>query len=191
MFEPTHYQIRPMQLEDIPDITAIEEQFTPIPFEGYSNELLNNPYACYFVLVAYFGSRPGQIIGYIGHWIMAGESHISIIATDPAWRGRKLGALLLLHTLMIAIEQEATIATLEVRSSNEAAQNLYLKYGFEIVGERPRYYRDNGEDALIMTVDLDRPYPQQVAYWLEELVEQLTSEVLFPAGCKKVINDEL
>lgn len=191
MFQPALYQIRPMQLDDIPDIIAIEEQFTPIPFEGYQNELLNNPYACYFVLVAHVWPRPGQIIGYIGHWLLAGEAHISIIATDSDWRGRKLGALLLLHTLTIAIQQEATIATLEVRSSNEAAQNLYLKYGFEIVGERPRYYRDNGEDALIMTADLAYPYPQQVAYWLDQLAQQIGSEVLFPAGCTNMMNDGL
>ena len=189
MFVPTLFQIRPMELDDIPDILTIEQQFTSIPFTGYQNELLNNPYACYFVLVAHAWPRPGQLIGYIGHWLMAGEAHISIIATDYAWRGRKLGALLLLHTLSLAIQQEATIATLEVRSSNEAAQNLYLKYGFELVGERPRYYQDNGEDALIMTVDLAPP--QQVADWLDELVWQIGSEVLFPAGCKKAINDEL
>jgi ribosomal-protein-alanine N-acetyltransferase len=32
-----------------------------------------------------------------------------------------------------------------------AAGRLYQKYGFQNVGRRPRYYSDNGEDALIMT----------------------------------------
>jgi ribosomal-protein-alanine N-acetyltransferase len=40
--------------------------------------------------------------------------------------------------------------TLEVRRSNMAAQGLYTKLGFKIEGERPNYYEDNGEDALIM-----------------------------------------
>jgi ribosomal-protein-alanine N-acetyltransferase len=43
------------------------------------------------------------------------------------------------------------MATLEVRVSNQAAVNLYHKFGFQIVGRRARYYRDNGEDALLMT----------------------------------------
>jgi ribosomal-protein-alanine N-acetyltransferase len=43
-------------------------------------------------------------------------------------------------------------ATLEVRASNIAAQQLYYHLGFEIVARRPRYYRDNNEDALIMTL---------------------------------------
>jgi ribosomal-protein-alanine N-acetyltransferase len=42
-------------------------------------------------------------------------------------------------------------ATLEVRVSNRAALSLYLKYGFEIVSRRKRYYTDNNEDAFIMT----------------------------------------
>lgn len=45
----------------------------------------------------------------------------------------------------------ARVVTLEVRVSNQLAQALYLKYGFEIVGQRRNYYSDNGEDALIMT----------------------------------------
>jgi ribosomal-protein-alanine N-acetyltransferase len=45
------------------------------------------------------------------------------------------------------------MVTLEVRVSNSVAQNLYRKYGFVITGTRPRYYRDNDEDAHIMTVE--------------------------------------
>jgi ribosomal-protein-alanine N-acetyltransferase len=41
---------------------------------------------------------------------------------------------------------------LEVRAGNEAAQTLYRKFGFEVVGHRPRYYQDNHEDALLMTL---------------------------------------
>jgi ribosomal-protein-alanine N-acetyltransferase len=45
---------------------------------------------------------------------------------------------------------EATVATLEVRPSNQAALAIYHKYAFERVGCRRRYYAD-GEDALILT----------------------------------------
>ena len=40
--------------------------------------------------------------------------------------------------------------TLEVRVSNAGAIALYERYGFRGVGTRPRYYADNGEDAIIM-----------------------------------------
>ena len=47
----------------------------------------------------------------------------------------------------------AAYATLEVRKSNEVAQNLYKSLGFIKLGVRKRYYEDNGEDALIMVCD--------------------------------------
>ena len=57
-----------------------------------------------------------------------------------------------------AVDRRAREATLEVRLSNMPARRLYEKYGFRPVGIRPRYYSDNGEDALIMTTDaLDSP----------------------------------
>jgi ribosomal-protein-alanine N-acetyltransferase len=43
--------------------------------------------------------------------------------------------------------------TLEVRVSNHEAIEMYEKLGFRSAGARPRYYRDNGEDALIMWLD--------------------------------------
>jgi ribosomal-protein-alanine N-acetyltransferase len=53
----------------------------------------------------------------------------------------------------MAIQLNAHIATLEVRTSNELAQVLYQKYDFYKTGIRHRYYTDNGEDAFIMTTD--------------------------------------
>ena len=44
--------------------------------------------------------------------------------------------------------------TLEVRASNSAALQLYESGGFKRVGVRPRYYANDGEDAVIMLYDL-------------------------------------
>ena len=93
----------------------------------------------------------GNILGYGGFWLMAGEAHISTIAVRPEWRRRGIGELLLVAMLERAVELGADLATLEVRVSNVAAQSLYQKYGFAKVGLRPHYYSDRGEDALIMT----------------------------------------
>jgi ribosomal-protein-alanine N-acetyltransferase len=51
------------------------------------------------------------------------------------------------------MHQCATV-TLEVRRSNVAAHALYRRFGFEEVGVRPRYYIENGEDAIVMTLAL-------------------------------------
>ncbi|HWQ84167.1 MAG TPA: hypothetical protein VN363_06345, partial [Anaerolineales bacterium] len=66
---------------------------------------------------------------------------------------------LLVQALQDSIQHNCTSATLEVRAGNLAAQGLYQGFGFEIVGMRPKYYQDNQEDALIMTVS-----PLNMAY---------------------------
>jgi ribosomal-protein-alanine N-acetyltransferase len=75
-----------------------------------------------------------------------------------AHRGHGVGELLLNTLIDHAYELQAQTITLEVRVSNTVAQKLYLKYGFQPAGTRPRYYTDNGEDALIMWTDpIDTP----------------------------------
>ena len=96
---------------------------------------------------------------------------------SPQWRRRRLGELLLLGTLFVALSQQATLVTLEVRRSNTIAQSLYSKYRFEKAGVRKGYYRDTGEDGLIMTVQpLDREY-QRFYIQCDELISYLTTRL--------------
>ncbi len=99
--------------------------------------------------------RPnGMIVGYGGLWYIAGEGHISTIATHPDQRGRGYGEILLAAMLRRAITLQAEYIVLEVRVSNEIAQNLYTKYEFRTVGTKPNYYRLDNEDAYDMRLDL-------------------------------------
>ncbi|HEY8446279.1 MAG TPA: ribosomal protein S18-alanine N-acetyltransferase [Thermomicrobiales bacterium] len=91
-----------------------------------------------------------HIAGFAGMWTAFDEAHITTIGVDPIYRGRGFGELLLIGLFDEAIRREANWLTLEVRVSNEVAQRLYRKYGFEVQGTRRRYYSDNGEDAYIM-----------------------------------------
>ena len=50
------------------------------------------------------------------------------------------------------IAMGARLLTLEVRLSNQSAINLYHKHGFEVVGRKVRYYMDNQEDAILMSL---------------------------------------
>lgn len=157
LISPAPWHLRPLQQDDIEAILIIERASFPTAWtaKGYEYELAENKLAHYVVLA----HESAGIVGYAGYWLLADEVHISIITVDPAWRGRSLGELLLLHILLQAYEHEARLATLEVRRSNTVAQALYRKYGFEEVGMRPRYYHDNGEDACIMTAQpLDAAY---------------------------------
>lgn len=103
------------------------------------------------------GSKTGDgeyITGFVGMWIMVDEAHIINIAVRGVCRGQGIGELLLISAIDMANKLQASVVTLEVRASNTIAQKLYLKYGFNNVGTRKRYYTDNNEDAFIMTTDI-------------------------------------
>jgi ribosomal-protein-alanine N-acetyltransferase len=144
-----------MRLEDLDAVLAIEVNSfpTPWPRTGYEHELTRNEHAHYHILLG----PDEQIVGYAGQWLVAGEGHVSIMAVDPAWRGYGLGELLLNSLIEQAEEAGAERVLLEVRTGNHTAQALYQKYQFEQVGRRPNYYRDTGEDALLMTLELNHP----------------------------------
>jgi ribosomal-protein-alanine N-acetyltransferase len=142
--------IEPMTLDDLPAVRAIERASftTPWPDDAYRSELQTNRLATYVV------ARAGEeVVGFAGLWLMVDEAHITTFAVHPAWRRRRIGERLLVALLDVAIARQAREATLEVRLSNVAARRLYEKYGFRPVGLRPRYYSDDGEDALIMTTE--------------------------------------
>jgi ribosomal-protein-alanine N-acetyltransferase len=96
--------------------------------------------------------RPELIVGFIGVWMLPDEAHIVTVAVRDGYRREGLGELLLIAAIDLAQAQRQPLVTLEVRVSNDAAVALYEKYGFERVGMRPRYYSDNHEDALVLTV---------------------------------------
>jgi ribosomal-protein-alanine N-acetyltransferase len=96
----------------------------------------------------------GRIVGYVLFWILAEEVDIHNIAVHPDFRRQGIGRLLLEQVAAAARRQERLRVTLDVRSSNAAAQSLYLSLGFVARGLRKGYYSDNGEDALVMALEL-------------------------------------
>jgi ribosomal-protein-alanine N-acetyltransferase len=139
-----------MAIADLPAVHEIEHASfrTPWPDDAYRSEIVGNRLASYLVV------RAGDdVVAYGGIWLMVDEAHVTTFAVAPAWRRRRVGETLLLALLDLAIARHAREATLEVRLSNLPARRLYEKFGFRPVGLRPRYYSDNGEDALIMTTE--------------------------------------
>jgi len=171
------YSIRPMTVPDLPQIEEIEAESFPSvwPASAYKRELSSNNLARYLVAAraaATAGEEAGigrllksvrglvrrpeppalEVIGgFIGVWLMVDEAHIVTVAVRARERRRGIGELLLLAAFDHAADKDVPVLTLECRVSNLEAQALYLKYGFENVGLRKRYYTDNNEDAVIMT----------------------------------------
>lgn len=143
---------RSMTVSDIPAILEIEhEAFTsPWSEEAFVNELTNNMFARYLVM-----EYRGEVLGYGGMWVIMDEAHITNVAIRFDMRGKGLGNRLLDQMQRTAVFFGAARMTLEVRVSNERAQTLYRKFGFQPSGIRPHYYSDNNEDALIMWAELD------------------------------------
>jgi len=142
---------RLMKVEDIPHILIIEREAFTMPWteEAFRNELTHNHFAKYMVM-----ELQSQIIGYAGLWAIVDEAHVTNIALLEAYRGRKWGERLLEELMKTASYLGMKSITLEVRVSNQIAQNLYRKKGFRSAGTRKGYYSDNREDALIMWADL-------------------------------------
>jgi len=157
------FAVEPMAVPDLGDVMVIERLSFSSPWSerAYRFEIEKNENSVMLVVRPAFPlslwdrirGRAGvrsPVLGYGGLWLLVDEAHISTIAVHPKWRSKGLGELLLLSLLEQGARRGMQKATLEVRVSNEAAQGLYHKLGFEIAGRQKRYYSDNNEDAFIM-----------------------------------------
>ncbi len=144
-----------MQLKDIPRVHEIDVlSFTmPWPEKSYQFELNENPTTLALVAEVSDTQAKPLVIGMAIVWMVVDEAHIATIAIHPAYRGLGFGKSLLGEVLRQTVQRGASLATLEVREQNLLAQQMYLKFGFRIVGRRLRYYKDNNEDAVLMTVN--------------------------------------
>ncbi len=161
-------QIRSMQRADLEQVQAIDQiSFTlPWPASAYRYELEENEASRLWVAETTDAQGHPTIIGIIIIWLILDEAHVATIAVHPDYRHRGVAQQLLVVAMQDAVRLGALQATLEVRAGNWVAQKLYHRFQFEVVGRRIRYYRDNNEDALIMTTRK-----------LSEIVPQIESTV--------------
>lgn len=123
--------------------------------DGYRREL-ESPNSHFLGLFSPYSSS--ELLGMGCFWSILEEAHITILAVHPQYHRQGLGQVLLYSLLKTASDRGLERATLEVRASNQAAISLYQKFGFKTAGRRPRYYKDNDEDALILWLsDLQQP----------------------------------
>jgi ribosomal-protein-alanine N-acetyltransferase len=160
-----------MILEDIHRVHEIDvvSFAMPWPEKSYQFELTQNPTTLAIVAELVPQDVKSVVIGMSVVWMMVNEAHIATIAVHPEFRGVGLGKRLLAETLRQSIERGAILATLEVRENNQAAQQMYTKFGFKVVGRRPHYYADNNEDAILMTLNGLSPRYLQ---WLNNIMQE-------------------
>lgn len=106
---------------------------------------MDKPETDYFVV-----QDKGEVVGFLSTLLLVGELEITNIAVHPDVQGRGLA-----DQLMTQLDTEHQPIFLEVRASNQRAQRLYKKYGFEPVGRRKNYYHNPTEDAVLMVKNAD------------------------------------
>ena len=137
-----------------PDVHASSAPAFPVPWPDYAfrQELETNRMAHYLVVRV-----AREMVAYGGIWLMVDEAHITTFAVLPDWRRRGVGGRLMLELMAPrARPRRASWPRSRSGSATQPARALYGRFGFRPVGIRPRYYSDNGEDALIMTTDAAR-----------------------------------
>jgi len=142
--------IRRMEGRDIPEVLEIDRSSFTLPWteRAYRYEVEENKAARCWV-----ATLDDRVVAMLVLWIILDEAHIATVATHPHYRRQGLGSRLLTRALVSAHEEGAVKALLEVRARHTTAQKLYRNLGFVEVGRRPKYYHDNDEDALLMTLD--------------------------------------
>lgn len=142
--------IRSMQTADLPGVRRIEQEAMIDPWT--EEQLLAEMDVVNGVaLVAEAGH---QVCGYAFFRTCEPESELLQLAVARDRRRQGIGSTLLLHALRCLSEQGYTTCFLEVRGSNEEAQHIYTKAGFQQVGIRKKYYGQPVEDALQLCRDL-------------------------------------
>ena len=150
----TPVSIRRMELSDVDTVKEIDNlSFTlPWPRRAFLFELQENQASHFYVAEHTGPDGESRVVGMIGLWLIVDEVHISTLAVHPAYRRQGIARRLILEAILQSRRKGARSATLEVRESNLGALELYQQLGFRITGRRARYYKDNNEDAVLMTI---------------------------------------
>ncbi|OMH35244.1 ribosomal protein S18-alanine N-acetyltransferase [Tersicoccus sp. Bi-70] len=146
-----------MTAADLDTVHTLEQRLFPVdawPAQMFRDELAETDTRRYLV-AEIFTPQGARIVGYAGLMCVLPIADVQTIAVEPAHEGRGIGSALLTALIGEASQRGAEDVLLEVRRDNPRAQELYLRFGFEQIHVRPRYYRD-GVDALIMRKQLDR-----------------------------------
>lgn len=132
--------------EHLNQIMEIEKECFIEPFkeESLIYELMENAFSVFYVAII-----DNKVVGFIDFWITFDSSTICQIAVSKAYRNKGIASKLLEKMFIDLKDKEVVVSSLEVRTHNIEAINLYLKHGYfkEIV--KPHYY-NNGDDALYM-----------------------------------------
>ena len=147
-------QMRPMRLEDLDQVTAIEITAYDYPWtHAIFRDCLRAGYNCWVL------AQSVEVIGYGVLTVAAGEAHVLNVCVARAEQSGGHGKHLMRRLIELARWHQAERIFLEVRPSNARAVELYHDLGFNEIGKRPNYYpaKRGREDAIVMALELLPP----------------------------------
>lgn len=153
--EPSHCLapclVRQAKHQDLSEIYELEKECFSMPwsFESLEKDITSNKNSTYLTAVL-----NGRIIGYIGMWQIFEDAEITNLAVSKDFRRKGIGNRLIREICSVAEKKGATRILLEVRQTNKAAIDLYISNDFKRISIRKCYYKDTGEDAIIMLKNL-------------------------------------
>lgn len=139
--------IEPMRRRHLRGVVSIEERTNHRPWSLslFAGELKMPTSRVYVVAL-----ENSVVLGFAGAMYVGDEAHITTVAVHPAEMRQQIATRLMLAVTRCCLTDGIGAVTLEVRITNRPAQELYRRFGYAPGGIRPQYYRDVGEDALIM-----------------------------------------
>ncbi len=148
LYGETKLSVKWMEERDVSEVVKLEKEIFPFPWlkEGFLYRLGDPEFN-----VSLVGFIQNELVAYTVSYIVYDELHFDNLAVRKNFRKIKVGEILLWLTLKIGKEKKCLWSFLEVRKGNTPAINLYKKFGFEKVGVRKNYYREENEDALLMS----------------------------------------
>lgn len=150
VFNPRDASFHKLDTRDLEQLLLLERQCFNQPWSAKQFNL-----ALEQELFNVFGFKYNSVLlAYLSLYHTGEEMEIFNIGVHPDLRRLGLGRRLLGLVLQIGNKMGIRYAFLEVRESNAPARGLYADFGFEQVGRRKKYYPDNGEDALVMRLEL-------------------------------------
>lgn len=143
------FVVRRFKIKDIKSLGDLEKECFSRPWseESLLTEFSKQNSFCFVAITP----QNSKIIGYIGCYSVLDECYITNLAVSHLARGQGVGSTLVERVLKEAMQRNFAFVTLEVRTSNVVAINLYKHAGFKEQGIRKAYYSNPTENAILMT----------------------------------------
>jgi len=146
--------IRPIKKQDFRQITQIEFESFSDPYPIYLFQYLAENAPDLFLVAIEMEVPLGYIVAEIDEHAGFNIGHILSLAVQEKQRRKGIGHKLISALLEILKARRCREVVLEVRVSNYSAKIFYQKHKFQIIKRSRKYYED-GEDALVMALNLE------------------------------------